>query len=58
MTVPGIVMLVIDVRLVQVCDAPFSRFGAEDAGNLILFCFGEDGVKDENRLDNAVRIGR
>lgn len=58
LSVTSIVMLIVYVRFVKVLDAPFASAGAENIWNLPLFCFREECVEDEDRLDSTVGVGR
>lgn len=57
-SVPEIVMLVVNVRLVQILDPPFAGLRTERIRNLTLFGILKASSQDEYGLDDAIRVRR
>ena len=57
-SVPEIVVLIVNVRLVQILDPPFAGLRTERIRNLALFGILEAGSQDEYGLDDAIRVRR
>jgi hypothetical protein len=57
MSMASVIVLVVEIRLVQIFDTPFTRFGTKNVWDEGLLCFGKRGIENEEGLDDAVGVG-